>query len=73
MTSRKIPNLVYRSRTNTTFGLIDHALIADIVARISNEIEVRNDIADFLAAIELSSAHHGIGNIGLEQGFFHRT
>ena len=66
-------NLFERTRSNSTFRFINHTFKANIIRRIGNQVQVRNDITDFFTAIELSTSNHGIRNIRLEQGLFNST
>ena len=69
----KVTNLFKRTRPNSTFRFINHTFKANIICRIGNQVQVRNDITNFFTAIELGTSNHGIRNIRLEQGFFDGT
>ena len=66
-------NLFKRTRPNSTFRFINHTFKANIIRRIGNQVQVRDNITDFFTAIELGTSNHGIRYIRLEQGFFNGT
>ena len=66
-------NLFKCARTDPTFRFINHTFKANIIRRIGNQVQVRNDITNFFTAIELGTSNHGIRNIRLEQGFLDST
>ena len=61
------------TRSNSTFRFINHTFKANIIRRIGNQVQVRDNITDFFTAIELGTSNHGIRYIRLEQGFFNGT
>ena len=66
-------NLFECTRSNSTFRFIHDTFKANIIRRIGNQVQVRNDVTNFFTAIELGTSNHGIRNIRLEQGFFNST
>ncbi|CAG5145256.1 Uncharacterised protein [Streptococcus pneumoniae] len=69
----KITDFLNCTWTNSTFRLVDNTLKTNIVTQISNKVEISNNIANFLTAVEFGSANHGIRNVRLEQGFLNCT
>ena len=60
------------ARTYSAFWFVDDALKGDIICWISDNIEISDNVTDFLSAVKLGSADHGIGNVGFEKGLFNR-
>ena len=69
----KITNLLNSTWANSTLWFINDTLKTDIITQIGNEIQICNNVTDFLTAIELCSTNHSIRNIRLEQSFFNGT
>ena len=66
----KVANLIHCTWPDSPLGFIDNALKTDIVTEVGNQVQISNDIPNFLPAVELGAPYHGVGNVGLEQGFF---
>ena len=66
----KIANLIHCTWPDSPLGFIDNTLKTDIVTEVGNQVQISNDIPNFLPAVELSAPYHGVGNVRLEQGFF---
>ena len=62
----QIANFIHCTWPDSPLRFIDNALKTDIVTEVGNQVQISNDIPNFLPAVELGAPYHGVRNVGLE-------